>query len=312
MEEHTIGKRIFVTGGSGFVGTAVVRELLARGHVVYALSHRSGLASADQRLHTIRGDLFDSAALDAGIRGCDAVVHLVGIIMEHRSKGVTFERIHLEGTKNVVDAARRCGVARYVHMSALGTRPNASSRYHQTKWQAEEYVRASGLEWTLIRPSLIHGLGGFMETEAAWARKRAMPYLAMPYFGAGPLGTAGAGLLQPVYVNDVARAFADALDNPKTIRQSYDLAGPDRMTWPQMHRLASQEIVGRRRLTAPLPAWWAGLLASVGLGPLLGFSRDQVVMSQEDNVADLSHFQSDFGWTPRPMPQALAEYAKLL
>lgn len=300
--------RVFVTGASGFVGSAVVRELLARGHSVYALSHRAGV-KPDDRLHAIRGDMFDPAALDAGIRGCDAVVHLVGIIMERPSKQITFERIHDQGTRNVVDAARRNGVVRYVHMSALGTRPNAASQYHQTKWAAEQYVRASPLEWTIMRPSLIHGPGGFMATEAQWARKHAPPYLVMPYFGRGPLGIGGAGLLQPVYVKDVARAFADALSNPRTIRQTYELAGPDRMTWPQMHHLASEELVGKRRIAAPLPAWWAKVLASAGLGSLLGFSRDQVVMSQEDNVADTTVFERDFGWKPRPMREALREYA---
>jgi NADH dehydrogenase len=197
-------------------------------------------------------------------------------------------------------------------MSALGTRPNAVSQYHQTKWKAEEYVRSGGLDWTIIRPSFIHGPGGFMVTEAKWARKQAMPFVAMPYFGRGLLGTGGAGLLQPIYVKDVARAFVDGLDKPQTIRQTYDLAGPDRMTWPQMHRLASEEIVGKRRLTAPLPAWWAKLLASAGLGAWLGFNRDQVIMSQEDNVADTTKFEQDFGWKPRPMRDALREYAASL
>jgi len=118
--------------------------------------------------------------------------------------------------------------------------------------------------------------------------------------------------LQPVYVDDVARAFADALANPQTIRHTYDLAGPDRMTWPQMHQLASEEIVQKRRLVAPLPAWWAKLLASAGLGALLGFSKDQVIMSQEDNVADTTRFEQDFAWKPRPMRETLREYRDLL
>lgn len=304
--------RVFVTGASGFVGTAILDELLGRGHEVYALAHHGALQVRNEKLHTIRGDLFDRTALNSGIRGCDAVIHLVGIIMERPRQGVTFERIHFEGTKAVVDAAKRNGITRYVHMSALGTRPNAVSQYHQTKWRAEEYVRQSELNWTIIRPSFIHGPGGFMKTEAKWARKQAMPFVAMPYFGAGLLGTGGAGLLQPVYVNDVARAFVEAIDKPQTIRKTYDLAGPERMTWPQMHRLAAQEIVGKARLTAPLPAWWAEALAAAGLGPLLGFNRDQVVMSQEDNVADTSHFERDFGYKPRAMREALREYATKL
>ena len=305
-------KRVFITGASGFVGTAVLNEVLSRWYEVYALCHREALRVDSERLHTMRGELFDPAALDAGIRGCNAVIHLVGIIMERPRDGVTFERIHFQGTQAVVDAAKRNGVVRYIQMSALGTRPNAASQYHRTKWKAEEHVRNSGLDWTIIRPSFIHGPGGFMSTEAKWARKQGMPFIVMPYFASGLLGTGGAGLLQPVYVNDVARAFAEAIDLPRTIRQTYDLAGPDRMTWAQMHRLASEEIVGKRRLAAPLPAWWARMLAGAGLGPLLGFNRDQVIMSQEDNVADTAKFEQDFGWKPRAMRASLKEYAKQL
>ena len=105
----------------------------------------------------MRGGLFEAAALDEGMRGCDAVVHLVGIIRERPSRGVTFGAVHLEGTRRVVDAAARNGVRRYVHMSALGTRPDAASDYHRTKYEAEEYVRAGGSDWTIFRPSLIHG-----------------------------------------------------------------------------------------------------------------------------------------------------------
>src|SRR5436190_18230814 len=124
-------RRVFVTGGSGFVGTAVIEELLSRGHAVNALAHRGNLRATGGGVRIVRGDLFDRGALDEGVRGCDAVVHLVGIIMERPSKGVTFKRIHFDGTRNVVDAAVRNGVRRYVHMSALGTRPGAVSNYHK-------------------------------------------------------------------------------------------------------------------------------------------------------------------------------------
>src|SRR5687768_10515584 len=163
--------RVFVTGGSGFVGTAVIEELLKRGYSVNALVNRGELNVTGDRVRTIRGGLFDDRALDEGLRACDAAIHLVGIIMEKRSKGVTFERIHFEGTKSVVDAARRANVRRYVHLSALGTRPDAVSDYHKTKYRAEQYVRSSELDWTIIRPSLIHGLGGeFMRMEVKWVR----------------------------------------------------------------------------------------------------------------------------------------------
>jgi NADH dehydrogenase len=218
---------------------------------------------------------------------------------------------------NVIDAAKRNGVRRFVHMSALGVRPDAVSTYHKTKYRAEEHLRNSGLDWTIIRPSMIHGPGGeFMQMEAMWARKRApfpvmfMPF--MPYFGAGALGFGGAGRLQPVYVGDVARAFVDALANRKTVGEVYLLGGPDTYTWPQLHRAVSQTVVGRRRWVLPIPVWAGKFYSVIGAAPLLGFNKDQVIMSQEDNVADLSKFRHDFGWEPQPFEPTLRDYARQL
>ena len=305
---------VFVTGGSGFVGAAVLDELAARGYAARALN-RGGKPIPDRggRVQAVAGDLFDPAALDAGLAGCDACVHLVGIIAEKPSAGVTFERVHFEGARAVVNAARRAGVRRYVHMSALGTRPGAISAYHQTKWQAEEYVRDGarqpGLDWTIIRPGMIHGpRGEFMRMEAAWAKRKAMPFLFMPYFGGGLLGFGAAGDLQPVYVGDVARAFVDALEKPQSVSQTYELAGPDRMSWPAMHKTVARVLTGRERATAAIPAWYATALTYVAPAALLPFNRAQVQMAREDNIADLTKFRQDFGWDPRPFEPTLRAY----
>ena len=303
-----VGRRVFVTGGSGFVGSAVLDELGQRGYQVNALVNRRKLDRSD--VQSIQGGLFSDKALDEGMRECDAVVHLVGIIMQRPSKGITFERMHFQGTVRVVDAARRNGVKRYVHMSALGTRPNAVSDYHRTKFLAEEYVRGSGLDWTIFRPSFIHGpRGEFMQMEAKWARRKAPPFLFMPYFGAGAFGRSGAGQLQPVYVEDVARAFVDALEKPNTIGEIYPLGGPDVVTWPRMHYIVSEAVVGKKRRAIAIPAWKANLLTHLVPGPLLPFNRDQVIMSQEENTCDLSKFVADFGWTPRPFAETVNSYA---
>ena len=131
---------VFVTGASGFVGEAVVEELLQRGYEVNALVHRRAIVSVAGRVHSIDGSLFDEKVLAEGMRGAGAVIHLVGIIFERRFEGVTFERMHVEATKSVVDAAKVAGVKRFVHMSALGTRMDAvseSRRRHDSPDEGE-------------------------------------------------------------------------------------------------------------------------------------------------------------------------------
>jgi NADH dehydrogenase len=304
--------RVFLTGGSGFVGNVVIDELLSREYDVSALV-RGKLPEQKDRIHLVRADLFETKTLTDAIRGCDAVIHLVGIIREIPSKNITFQRMHYEGTRSIVDATSAAGVKRYIHMSALGTRLDAKSNYHRTKFLAESYVRESNLDWTILRPSLIHGeKGEFMQMTAKWARGKAAPFLFMPYFGAGLFGFSGASKVQPVFVRDVARAFVDAIENPATIGQVYLLGGPDVMTWPAMYKTVSKAVTGKPGTTAPIPAWYAKLLTRILPGSILPFNADQVAMSQEDNTCDLARFVHDFGFTPQGFEPSLHSYATKL
>jgi uncharacterized protein YbjT (DUF2867 family) len=254
--------------------------------------------------------LFDAKVLEKGMRGASAAIHLVGIIFENRFSGVTFERMHLEATKYVVDAAKTAGVKRYLQMSALGTRMDATSTYHQTKFAAEQYVRASGLDWTIFRPSMIHGAKGeFMQLVNKWVRKKAPPFFAMPYFKGKRRG--GPPQIQPIFVKDVAKAFVDAIEKPKTIGEVYPVAGTQRFTWPEFYRMGSRIIRGKERMVTGIPVPVAKVMAKIG-PPLFPFNRDQVLMSQEDNTADLTKFKGDFGWEPRGFEETLKSYAALL
>jgi NADH dehydrogenase len=301
---------IFLTGASGFVGQAIVQQLLSRNHTVRALIHRTSLPITHPNLHLIVGDLFDNKFLLWALHHCDAIIHLIGIIREKPSHGITYQRLHEQSASTLVHAAKLANVQRFIHMSALGARPNAASLYHRSKYNAEQSLRQSQLKWTIFRPSIIHGPNGeFMQQVARWARKSAPPFLFMPYFGAGLFGQKGAGLLQPIFVDDVARAFVDAIDNENSIGEIYPLAGPDRFTWPQFYRIVSNAIVGHPRLTAPNPAWFASFLTHITPAAILPFNRDQIQMSQEDNIADIAPFISHFGWTPTPFQSSLQSYA---
>jgi uncharacterized protein YbjT (DUF2867 family) len=289
------GKKVFVTGASGFVGRNVVKELLALNHSVVAYARSRSVEMAHPRLKVIQGDLFEDDRLHAAIDGCDAVVHLVGIIFENKHKGITFEKVHIEGTRSVVQAAKAHDIRRFIHMSALGAKLKSLSRYQNTKAQAEQLVIQSGLAFTIFRPSLILGeQGDFTKQLTGWAKGTALPWLFMPYFAKGILGLGGASKVQPVRIETVASVFAQAVEANHTAGRIYNVAGPSVMTWPDMYRAFSTSLLGKPSRTLGIPLWYAGLIARVTPGFLLPFNLDQVRMAAMDNVGDTTELEGDF------------------
>src|SRR5262249_35079029 len=197
-------QRIFVTGGTGFVGKHVIRALVAHGFLVRCLVRPGSEADLKgfESIDRVPGNVLRPDDLVASAEGCAALVHLVGIIRERRSHGVTFERMHAQATVNMLALAKRAGITRYLQMSALGTRPGARSAYHQSKWRAEEAVRQSATQWTIFRPSVIFGRGDeFVSVLAGMVRRLPL----VPVLGDGMYR------LQPVAVEHVAEGFARAL-----------------------------------------------------------------------------------------------------
>ncbi|MFM8357516.1 MAG: complex I NDUFA9 subunit family protein, partial [Verrucomicrobiota bacterium] len=288
-------------GGSGFVGREIVRQLLADGHAVRVLAR--GTRAAVPGVETCRGSVLDPATLPFALAGCDAVIHLVGIISEVGDQ--TYDRVHAEGTGHLLRAARAAGVARFIHMSALGTRPQAASRYHRSKWEAEEQVRASGLAWVIHRPSLVYGPGdGFVNLFAGLSRWSPV----VPVIGHGRT------LFQPVAVGDVARAFVASLARETATGRTFDLCGPERLSFDQL----VAEILaaaGRRRWTLHLPFALAHLQATAlewVVGGLLRrpppLNRDQVRMLREDNVGDPGPMERELGVRPIAFREGIRQW----
>jgi len=291
--------RVFVTGATGFVGRSVVQALRAEGHAVRCLVRRG--SEHDLRgleaIERVQGDVLAPKTLEDGIAGCDAVVHLVGIIREQPERGVTFERVHVQGTLNVLSAAADAGVRRFVHMSALGTRAGARSRYHQTKWAAEEAVRGSALPWTIFRPSIIYGRGdGFISMLAAMIKR----YPAVPVIGDGRQR------LQPIPVEQVAAAFARAVALSETVKHTYEAGGPDAVTMLELLDLIAKTIGKRRLFKLPVPlAVITPLARALHRLPSFPVAPDQLLMLGEDSVCDPAPFISTFGLKPIPLAVGL-------
>ncbi len=265
--------RVLVTGATGFVGKAVVAELLRRGHSVFAGSREGkGLPGAAG----VKADVTSQASMLSAVNQVqpDAVVHLVGIIAEKGEQ--TFGRVHVEGTRNVLSAVP--AGARYLHMSALGADPASNSGYSSTKGQAEQLVRASNLAYTSFEPSLIFGPGD--DFFGRVLRNLVSQAPIVPQIGDGQFP------FRPVSLQDVAAAFAGALERPETERQTYQLTGPAEYTFRQLLQLELGAL-GKRKPVVAVPLALMNLAVPLmQLLPSPPITKDQYAMLLEGSTAD--------------------------
>ncbi len=215
--------QILLTGGTGFVGSEILGRLIKAGHTVRVLVRPDSPAGAGvltQEAEVAPGDVLDSD-LEKHLEGVDCVVHLVGIIRDNPSKGVTFQKLHTDATRNVLRAMQAAGVKRLVHMSALGAGVGETP-YFKTKHEAELAVRDSGLEWTVFKPSVIYGPGDEFVNMLA---KQARLLPVVPVIGDGEYR------LQPAPVSTVAEGFVKACTMPETIGKVFEVGGPEELSY---------------------------------------------------------------------------------
>jgi NADH dehydrogenase len=272
--------RVFVTGGTGFVGRHIIKKAVKDGHTIVALIRSEEKAREVFKdtpgVEFVKGDINKKNTMIEGMKGCDAVIHLVGIIYEIKKKKATFEKIHYGGTRNVLKAVEKAGVKCYLHMSALGARPMVKSRYYKTKWAAEKLVTQSGLDWTIFRPSVIFGPeDDFINKFARMAGKP--PFV--------PIVGDGQNKFQPIWVEDVASCYVQALKDKKTIGKAYGLAGPEVFTFEEIIKIILR-VLGKKRLILKMPISLAKFSVKI-LERLMDpppLSTDQLIMLGDDNI----------------------------
>lgn len=292
--------KVFVTGGTGFVGSAILQQLVEAEHGVRALVRpgSEGKLAVQTGVEIVPGDATEPETLDGALDGCDAVIHLVGIIREFPSRGVTFERLHIEATGNILAAAQTQGVTRYLHMSSNGTGPTGTTGYHRTKWAAEQAVRTSDLAWTIFRPSLIFGKGGeFVKMLADLIRK--MP--VVPVIGDGRYR------MQPVAVTQVAESFVRALEMPETVGQTYHLGGGESYSYDEILDLTGRAIARSHVAKAHQPLFMVKPMVKLMEGsPSFPITLDQLEMLLQGNVCDPTDWAATFGIQPISYAEGIA------
>ncbi len=293
--------KVAVIGGTGFVGGYLLDALVAGGHEVSVLV-RPGSESKvrpSPGVHTTPGDLASAEALRSVVQGCDAVIYNVGILREFPRQGITYESTQYTGAVHTVDAALDAGVSRMLLMSANGVKRGGTA-YQDTKRRAEEYALQSGLDVTVFRPSVIFGdPRGTMEFATQLYRDMVRPPVPAVGFFASGGPEKGAILMSPVHIDDVARAFVTALDDDATIGRTYELGGPEVLTWQEMiTRIA--RATGRSKWILPMPTWIMRTGATLfDWLPFFPVTRDQLTMLEEGNTADPGILEGLTGTTPK-------------
>ena len=269
---------ILVTGGSGFVGGHVVHELRGRDQILRCLVRDPRKASklAAWGCELVQGDMADPAALRRAVDGVDAVVHLVAI---RQGREGDFQRIMVDGTRDLLAAAKEAGVGRFVHMSALGTSEATRDLvpYYRAKWATEELVRASGIPSVIFRPSFVFGRdGGILPTFAKLAR----------YSPVTPITGSGKQRIQPIWADDVATYFADAVRRADVVGKTFELGGPDAVTWNEFWARLKRTLGLRRpSIHVPMAFMRANALVTERLPGDIPLTRDLLKMLEHgDNV----------------------------
>lgn len=290
---------ILITGATGFVGQHVVARIVAAGYEARCLvrpAYKERQLPPGVRVHVAAGDLADVPALRVALHGVDTVIHLAAVWTERG--GRTFESVNYQGTLDLIEAAHEVGAARMVFLSYPTADRNSAYAFLRSKGLAEEAVRLSGLDFTILRPSLVYGAGDGLTTNIA-AMLKSVP-LIVPIVGDGQTR------FQPLWVQDLAACIERCLSDPKTIGHTFALGGPGYLTLNDMVDVIAQTLQVYRRkvfVRVPLARAIAGLMERVMPQPLL--TTTMVDLLGVDTTTDTGAVSTHFGFDPARFAEAV-------
>ena len=281
--------RIAITGGTGFVGRNTARALIDAGHEVVLIARGSRDVVPREGLTVARANVVEGTRLVEAFAGCDVIVHLVAIIRERGRQ--TFDAVIRRGTENVLAAAREAGVNRLVYVSAIGAGPDPAFPYLFAKWEAEQAIRASGIPFTTLRPSLVFGPGdGFFTTVASLVR------FSIPVV---PVAGDGGALFQPISVGDLARCIVTCVERPAAMKE-IEVGGPEQLSYDEIIDVVHDAIGAGMRIKVHVPVG-ALLPAAAVMDRVLSnppVTPTQLRMLAKHNITRLDAVPTGFGFQP--------------
>lgn len=305
--------RVVVAGGTGFLGRHISRALLADGHDVAVLGRdprRVTQIPGLERTTAIYGDVTDPYSIKGALDGFDAVavaIQFPNYPMEQPRRGLTFDRFDRQGTQHLIEEAQRARVERFFYVSGVNVDPHSDKSWYRAKGRAEEAIRASGLRYSILRPSWAYGpedkaLNKFVKIA------RLSPVVPVPtrFEGRRPVDQR----IQPVSVDDIARASAAVFSTEDAWDRVIEIGGPEPMTMPEVVRTMLR-VMGKRRLLVPVPT----ALMKLATGPLSTLPKPPLTpgavdFAVQDGLADLTSLRNVLGIEPVPLREGLARYLR--
>jgi uncharacterized protein YbjT (DUF2867 family) len=297
---------LLITGATGYIGRHLVSRLVDRGDrpccLVRDIDRASHILPAD-KVELVQGNTTKPDSLAAATHGIDTIVHAAFLTADHKeTPGNRYEETNVTGTQNLVSAAQRAGVKRIIEISGLGTKPDKPGSYMQGRYLAEQIVIESGLNWTIIRPSVLFGKG------APFIKGLTELIQTSPVL---PLIGGGKTMFQPIYVEDVISVIVAVLDDPTmTIGKVYTIGGPKYYSFTQIFDLLLQAMHKKRlKVYAPRSLVGIGATAMEAVLPKPPLTQAAMALFSFNNTTDLDSVERDFGFTPLSFTQYLQEHS---